>query len=57
MKPRSDDEHNAWMKEVQAAQEKKLAGKINEMGLLIAHTGKGKTSAAFGMAVRTSATA
>ncbi|UYY59223.1 cob(I)yrinic acid a,c-diamide adenosyltransferase [Sphingomonas sp. S2-65] len=54
MKPRSDDEHNAKMKKVQAAHEKKLATKTVEKGLVIVHTGagKGKTSAALGMVVR-----
>lgn len=42
------------MKKIQAAQEKKLATKTIEKGLVIVHTGpgKGKTSAALGMAVR-----
>lgn len=54
MKQRTDDEHNAKMKKVQAAQAKKLATKTVEKGLVIVHTGpgKGKTSAALGMAVR-----
>jgi cob(I)alamin adenosyltransferase len=54
MKPRTDAEHNAKMKKIQAAHEKKLATKTVEKGLLIVHTGpgKGKTSAALGMAVR-----
>lgn len=54
MKPRTDDEHNARMKKIQAAQAKKLATKTIEKGLVIVHTGpgKGKTSAALGMVVR-----
>ena len=54
MKPRSDDEHNAKMKKIQAAHEKKKATKTVEKGLVIVHTGagKGKTSAALGMVVR-----
>jgi len=54
MKPRTDDEHNAKMKKVQAAHEKKKATKTVEKGLIIVHTGtgKGKTSAALGMVVR-----
>ncbi|MDO9370291.1 MAG: cob(I)yrinic acid a,c-diamide adenosyltransferase [Sphingopyxis sp.] len=54
MKPRTDEEHNARMKKVQAAQAKKVAAKTVEKGLVIVHTGpgKGKTSAALGMAVR-----
>lgn len=54
MKPRTDDEHKARMKKVQAAQAKKLATKTVEKGLVIVHTGpgKGKSSAAFGMAIR-----
>ncbi|MBB6425273.1 cob(I)yrinic acid a,c-diamide adenosyltransferase [Sphingopyxis sp. JAI128] len=54
MKPRSDVEHTAKMKKIQAAQNKKVAAKTVEKGLVIVHTGpgKGKTSAALGMAVR-----
>ena len=54
MKPRTDEEHNARMKKVQAAQAKKVAAKTVEKGLVIVHTGpgKGKTSAALGMAIR-----
>ncbi|MFS2108941.1 cob(I)yrinic acid a,c-diamide adenosyltransferase [Sphingomonas sp. Sphisp140] len=54
MKQRTDEEHNARMKKVQAAQAKKIATKTVEKGLIIVHTGpgKGKTSAALGMAVR-----
>lgn len=54
MKPRTDTEHNAKMKKVQAAQARKIATKTIEKGLIIVHTGpgKGKTSAALGMVVR-----
>ncbi|WP_447765145.1 cob(I)yrinic acid a,c-diamide adenosyltransferase [Sphingopyxis panaciterrae] len=54
MKPRTDEEHKARMKKVQAAQAKKVAAKTVEKGLVIVHTGpgKGKTSAALGMAIR-----
>ena len=54
MKARTDAEHAAKMKKVQAAQNKKIAAKTVEKGLVIVHTGpgKGKTSAALGMAVR-----
>lgn len=54
MKARTDAEHAAKMKKIQAAQNKKVATKTIEKGLVIVHTGpgKGKTSAALGMAVR-----
>ena len=54
MKARTDAEHTAKMKKIQAAQNKKVATKTVEKGLVIVHTGpgKGKTSAALGMAVR-----
>lgn len=54
MTARSDAEHRAKMKKIQAAQAKKVAAKTVEKGLVIVHTGpgKGKTSAALGMAVR-----
>lgn len=54
MKPRTDAEHNDKMKKIQAAQAKKIATKTIEKGLVIVHTGpgKGKTSAALGMVVR-----
>ncbi|MBB4640119.1 cob(I)yrinic acid a,c-diamide adenosyltransferase [Rhizorhapis suberifaciens] len=46
--------HNDRMKKVQAARAKIQARKTEERGLLIVHTGngKGKSSSAFGMAVR-----
>ncbi len=54
MKTRTDAEHTAKMKKIQTAQNKKVATKTVEKGLIIVHTGpgKGKTSAALGMAVR-----
>ncbi len=54
MKARTDAEHTARMKKIQAAQNKKVAAKTVEKGLVIVHTGpgKGKTSAALGMAIR-----
>ncbi|HEV2599591.1 cob(I)yrinic acid a,c-diamide adenosyltransferase [Sphingopyxis sp.] len=54
MKAPTDAEHTAKMKKIQAAQNKKVATKTVEKGLVIVHTGpgKGKTSAALGMAVR-----
>jgi cob(I)alamin adenosyltransferase len=54
MKARTDAEHTAKMKKIQAAQNRKVAAKTVEKGLVIVHTGpgKGKTSAALGMAVR-----
>ncbi|WP_374294380.1 cob(I)yrinic acid a,c-diamide adenosyltransferase [Sphingomonas sp.] len=46
--------HNAKMKRMQAAREKMQARRTLERGLLIVHTGngKGKSSSAFGMAIR-----
>ncbi|MCO5791871.1 MAG: cob(I)yrinic acid a,c-diamide adenosyltransferase [Blastomonas sp.] len=46
--------HNAHMKKVQAARERMQAKRTLERGLLIVHTGngKGKSSSAFGMAIR-----
>ncbi|UUL82842.1 cob(I)yrinic acid a,c-diamide adenosyltransferase [Sphingomonas qomolangmaensis] len=46
--------HNARMKRVQAARERMQARHTLERGLLIVHTGngKGKSSSAFGMAIR-----
>ena len=54
MKQRTDAEHNAKMKKLQAAHDKKLAARTVEKGLLIVHAGngKGKMSAALGMVVR-----
>ena len=54
MKARTDAEHAAKMKKIRAAQTKKVAAKTVEKGLVIVHTGpgKGKTSAALGMAIR-----
>jgi cob(I)alamin adenosyltransferase len=54
MKARTDAEHAAKMKKIQTAQNKKVAAKTVEKGLVIVHTGpgKGKTSAALGMAIR-----
>lgn len=54
MKARSDEDHQRKMKALQAAQARKIATKTIEKGLVIVHTGpgKGKTSAALGMAVR-----
>lgn len=54
MKTHTNAEHTAKMKKIQAAQAKKVAAKTVEKGLIIVHTGpgKGKTSAALGMAVR-----
>ena len=51
---RSDADHRRKMQKIQQAQARKVATKTVEKGLVIVHTGagKGKSSAAFGMAVR-----
>ena len=48
------ERHNARMKKVQAARARMQATRTLERGLLIVHTGngKGKSSSAFGMAIR-----
>lgn len=52
--PEDHARHNERMKKLQAARAKIQARKTEERGLLIVHTGngKGKSSSAFGMAIR-----
>lgn len=52
--PLSEDEHRRRMGAIKAAHERKQARATRDKGLLIVHTGtgKGKTTAALGMAVR-----
>jgi cob(I)alamin adenosyltransferase len=52
--PEDHSRHNERMKKLQAARAKIQARKTEERGLLIVHTGngKGKSSSAFGMAIR-----
>ena len=52
--PAEHERHNARMKRVKVARDKIQARKTIERGLLIVHTGngKGKSSSAFGMAIR-----
>ena len=51
---RDADEHRAKMIRIKAAKDRLYAGKTQEKGLLIVHTGtgKGKSTAAWGLAMR-----
>jgi len=50
----TETEHSEKMRRIKAARDKMMAGKSGEKGLLLVHTGKGKgkSSSAFGMALR-----
>ncbi len=52
--PQDDAAHHEKMARIKAARDRMMAGKTQEKGLLIVHTGKGKgkSSAAFGMVMR-----
>ena len=54
MSPNDSTGHKAKMEKRKTLHDKKLAGKTEEKGLLMVHTGpgKGKSAAAFGMALR-----
>ena len=48
------ERHNAKMKKIKEARDRMMAGKTDEKGLIVVHTGKGKgkSSSAFGMVMR-----